>query len=52
MQSFDEKILKLAIPLRLSIMTLVSNAKVQVFEPQILEMIDKFVNDHEFTTER
>ena len=40
---FDEKICQLAMPLRLSLMVPISNARIQIFEPQIIELIEAFI---------
>jgi hypothetical protein len=42
-KTFEEKINKLAMPLRLSLMVPISNARIQIFEPQIIELIDIFL---------
>lgn len=48
---FEEKIKKLAMPLRLSLMVPISNRRVQIFEPSIISLIDHFI-DKGFTYEK
>ena len=47
---FEEKIKKLAMPLRLSLMVPISNGRIQLFEPQIIELIDRLLEEG-FTVE-
>lgn len=47
---FERKIKELAIPLRLSLMVPISHGRIQIFEPQIIELIEYLVKE-KFTTE-
>ena len=49
-KEFEKKIKILAMPFRFSIMVLVSNRRVQIFEKQIIELMD-FLIQEEWTQE-
>lgn len=42
-RQFEIKIIELAMPLRLALMVPISNGRIQVFEEQIIELIDHFI---------
>ena len=49
-EQFNESIKRLAMPLRLSIMVLISNRKVQIFDENILQLI-QFLLGKKFTVQ-
>ena len=50
-ERFDESISRLAMPLRFSLMVPISMRRIQIFEPQIVDLIDHFVDQCGFTYE-